>query len=111
MDDLTTSDYMESDSGHSTNSERDTNPNPSENSLKELVEHLLLQVFQGPKSLQIFEENHGIKPSAQTLTQNQKEWGIQQCDLQKIDPLPSLGSSFKHYLKKLNLKLLVNDVE
>ncbi|KNZ60406.1 hypothetical protein VP01_1559g6 [Puccinia sorghi] len=88
--------------------------------------------------------NHGLKISARTLTRNRKEWGLRQCDLQKIDPLPldpavqaSLISSHsqglntqeiqvqlsketnthvccrtvKCYLKKLNLKLLVNDVE
>ena len=88
MDDLTTSDYTESESDHSTNSDTDTNPNTSENSLKELVEHLLLQGFQGPKVLQILEENHGIKISARTLTRNRKEWGLRQCDLPKMDPLP-----------------------
>ncbi|KNZ61001.1 hypothetical protein VP01_1467g4, partial [Puccinia sorghi] len=88
-----------SDSGHSTNSDRDTNPNPSENSLKEPVEHLLLQ-----------------------------EWGFQQCDLQKMDPLPLDTAEIQArisketnthvcfhtvqcYLKKLNLKLLVTGVE
>ncbi|WAR54614.1 hypothetical protein PtB15_4B231 [Puccinia triticina] len=95
-DEILTSDYSETSGSDnpSYTSPSDTNSDSSEtdpsfainNHQRELIEKLILTVHRGPKILNILLDKNGIKMSPRDLTQKQKEWGLQLCDLKQQPP-------------------------
>ncbi|PLW37134.1 hypothetical protein PCASD_13924 [Puccinia coronata f. sp. avenae] len=76
------------DTEYLTDSEDDNSePVPSNDAVRDIVQQLLSQGLKGPKIIEILRDQHGVSMSTSTLTRKRQAWGLRQHKI-VIPPAP-----------------------